>query len=120
MMICGVLLFRRRVSRTRLMRVLSERFLRFERFRERPVERDGGDYWETPEASASSDHVVRDTLPGSGDAPRCRHSSPTSLRRRCRRSGRAGSSISSSASTAAARSSCASITATPTASRSSA
>jgi len=37
MMICGVLLFRRRVSRARLLRVLDERFLRFARFRQRPV-----------------------------------------------------------------------------------
>jgi len=67
MMICGVLLFRRRVSRARLARVLAERFLRFERFRQRPVERDGATYWETQEPFRIEDHVLSTTLPGAGD-----------------------------------------------------
>ena len=41
MMICGVLLFRERVTLPRLRRVIDERFLVFGRFRKLPVERSG-------------------------------------------------------------------------------
>jgi WS/DGAT/MGAT family acyltransferase len=67
MMICGVLLFRRRVTRARLLRVLAQRFLRFERFRQRPVAREGASYWQTQDHFRLDDHVVSTTLPGAGD-----------------------------------------------------
>ena len=67
MMICGVLLFRRRVARARLARVLDERFLRFTRFRQRPVERDGGAFWEDASDFDLDDHLVTTALPGAAD-----------------------------------------------------
>jgi len=67
MMICGVLVFRDRLSAARLKRVLAKRFLRFARFTQRPVERDGRAFWETVQDFDLDDHVVRTSLPGAGD-----------------------------------------------------
>jgi len=64
MMICGVLIFTDRVRLERLARVIGERFLKFERFRQRPVERLGAAYWETVSDFDIEDHVERVALPG--------------------------------------------------------
>jgi len=64
MMICGVLLFPDRVRFDRLTRIIRERFLKFHRFRQRPVERLGITYWESARNFAISDHVERIALPG--------------------------------------------------------
>ncbi len=50
MMICGVLLFSDRIRFDRLTRIIGERFLKFDRFRQRPVERLGAAYWESVRA----------------------------------------------------------------------
>jgi diacylglycerol O-acyltransferase / wax synthase len=63
MMICGVLIFRERLSFGRLKRIVAERFLVFERFRQRPVETAAASYWETDGAFDLDEHVVRSTLP---------------------------------------------------------
>src|SRR5439155_3575577 len=47
MMICGVLIFRERISLKRLRATISDRFLRFERFTQRAVQTGAAAYWET-------------------------------------------------------------------------
>src|SRR5436190_21033163 len=64
MMICGVLLFTEKVSLARFKEVISERFLIFARFRQRPVETGGGAFWKGDPAFDLDRHVVRVTLPG--------------------------------------------------------
>ena len=64
MMICGVMLFRERVEFARLQSVVQERWLRFKRFRQRPVQTLGAAYWETAADFDINDHVVRVALPG--------------------------------------------------------
>jgi len=64
MMICGVMILRDRIALDRLAATIEERFLCFERFRQRPVEVDGVMYWETDRAFDITRHVVRATLPG--------------------------------------------------------
>ena len=64
MMICGVLIFTGRVRLERLARVIGERFLKFQRFRQRPVERLGAAYWEPVADFDIEDHVERVALPG--------------------------------------------------------
>jgi len=46
MTICGVLMFAEPLDVARVRAMLERRFLRFARFRERPVERADGAYWE--------------------------------------------------------------------------
>jgi WS/DGAT/MGAT family acyltransferase len=67
MMICGVLLFRERVTLARLRRSVEHRFLRFRRFRQRALQLPTGAWWETDPAFDLSAHVVREKL--SVDAP---------------------------------------------------
>jgi WS/DGAT/MGAT family acyltransferase len=62
MMICGVLLFRERVTLTRLRRAVEQRFLRFRRFRQRALQLPTGAWWETDPAFDLSAHVVREKL----------------------------------------------------------
>ena len=64
MMICGVLLFRDRVSLARLRNVIGERFLSFRRFRQRAVEMPGMAFWETDRHFDIERHVVHTALPG--------------------------------------------------------
>ena len=64
MMICGVLIFRERIAFDHLKRTLSERFLRFERFRQRPVQTPAGTYWHTDESFDIAHHLQRIGLPG--------------------------------------------------------
>jgi WS/DGAT/MGAT family acyltransferase len=64
MMICGVLLFREKVSLARFKAVIGERFLVFERFQQRPVEAAAAVFWETDPAFDLDHHVARMTLPG--------------------------------------------------------
>jgi len=47
MMICGVLLFAERIRYERLLRIVAGRFLKFPRFRQRPVQGVRAAYWET-------------------------------------------------------------------------
>jgi WS/DGAT/MGAT family acyltransferase len=66
MMITGVLLFRERVTLTRLRKVIAGRFAVFRRFRERPVEMAGIAFWESDRRFDIARHVVAATLPGPG------------------------------------------------------
>ncbi len=66
MMICGVLLFRRRIPLTRLRKVIGERFMVFRRFRERPREIAGVAFWETDPDFDVARHVVGVKLHGAG------------------------------------------------------
>jgi diacylglycerol O-acyltransferase / wax synthase len=69
MMICGVLLFDDRIALARLKATIDERFLRFARFRERPVQTPSGAYWQSDEAFDLDRHVIEAKLPP-GDATR--------------------------------------------------
>jgi WS/DGAT/MGAT family acyltransferase len=64
MMICGVLLFGGRVEFERLQAVVNERWLRFKRFYQRPVQALGVAYWESTADFDINDHVVQVALPG--------------------------------------------------------
>ena len=64
MMICGVLLFRERLSLARLRRTVARRFLVFRRFRQRPVETASGAYWQEDRQFDIERHVVHTALPG--------------------------------------------------------
>ena len=64
MMISGVLILRERVPFARLLTTIEQRFLRFKRFRQRPVQAAGLSYWETDPAFQLEAHVVRIALPG--------------------------------------------------------
>ena len=64
MMICGVFLFRRRLSLPRLRKVIAERFLVFKRFKQRAIEAPAGAYWQTDTHFDIDRHVVLTALPG--------------------------------------------------------
>ncbi len=64
MMICGVLLFRQRLSLPRLRRLIVERFLVFRRFRQLPVEMPGVAMWQNDPHFDIERHVVHTALPG--------------------------------------------------------
>jgi len=63
MMICGVVTLRDRVTIERLAATTERRFLRYARFRKRPVEEEGVTYWEKDPAFDLARHVVEVTLP---------------------------------------------------------
>jgi WS/DGAT/MGAT family acyltransferase len=69
MVICGVLLFDDRIDLARLKTTIAERFLRFARFRQRPVQTPTGAYWQTDEAFDLDRHVI-DVKLRPGDAKR--------------------------------------------------
>ena len=64
MMICCVLTLRDRVRFERLRNIVDKRFLRYARFRQKPVEDNGVTYWETAADFDIDQHVTRVTLPG--------------------------------------------------------
>ena len=64
MMICGVLVFRGRVRSRKLAEIVEERFLKFQRFRQRPVQVPGFAYWESSARVALDEHIRRVRLPG--------------------------------------------------------
>ena len=67
MVITAVLLFKTRLSLARTKQTLRNRFLAFDRFRQRPVERASGFYWQDDEAFDLDRHVHRVALPAPGD-----------------------------------------------------
>ena len=69
MVICGVLLFDGRIDLDRLKATIDERFLRFARFRQRPVQTSAGAYWETDDPFDLDRHVIDAKLPA-GDPTR--------------------------------------------------
>ena len=64
MMICGVLVFDRRVGFARLRRVVEKRFLVFGRFRQRAVEQPGFSVWDTDPGFDVKHHLLQVSLPG--------------------------------------------------------
>jgi len=62
MVICGVLLLRERVSVAALTSTLRSRFLRFARFRQRPVPTISGFEWQTDPRFDLARHVKRVAL----------------------------------------------------------
>ena len=64
MMISGVLVFGRPVRFERVKRVIRDRFIRFQRFRQRPVQVLGAAYWESAPDFSIDDHVLAVALPG--------------------------------------------------------
>jgi diacylglycerol O-acyltransferase / wax synthase len=66
MMICGVLSFGERLTLARLKATLSDRFLRFKRFRQRPMQTPTGSYWEDDAHFDIGAHALRIKLPGAG------------------------------------------------------
>src|SRR3954451_21473016 len=67
MMITGVLLLHRRVPLARLSATIEKRFLRFKRFRQRPVQSAGMWYWQTYSAFGTDAHVIAGALPPKSD-----------------------------------------------------
>lgn len=68
MVICGVLVLHERVAIARLRSTIASRFLRFPRFRQRPLPAAGGYQWRTDEGFDLARHVKRVELPrGAGD-----------------------------------------------------
>src|SRR5262245_28917940 len=68
MVICGVLLLRERVTVAALRNTLHSRFLRFDRFRQRPVATLKGFEWQSDEHFDLGRHIERIALrPGAGD-----------------------------------------------------
>ena len=59
MMITGVLMLRGRPSLTQVRRTISQRFLAWRRFRQRPVDVQGAAYWQDDPAFDIAHHVVR-------------------------------------------------------------
>jgi hypothetical protein len=59
MMISGVLIFRERVTFARLKKTLTDRFLRFERFRKRPLQTPAGSSWQADDEFDIANHLER-------------------------------------------------------------
>jgi diacylglycerol O-acyltransferase / wax synthase len=64
MMICGVLIFGERLTLSRLRATLSDRFLRFKRFRQRAMQTSTGAYWTDDRHLDIGAHVRRVKLRG--------------------------------------------------------
>lgn len=67
MMITGVLMFSERMDIQRLRRLVTQRFLAYERFTQKPVETAAGAFWKTDSAFDIDWHVQLTALPGHGD-----------------------------------------------------
>lgn len=68
MTIAAVLIFRKQLDHHRLKETLRTRFLRFPRFRQRPVKKDGSTFcWETDPYFDLDSHWRRIALPGAAD-----------------------------------------------------
>src|SRR2546428_14188183 len=59
MVICGVLALHERIPMVRLRSTVASRFLRYPRFRQRPVKAAGGYQWQSDEHFDLANHVVR-------------------------------------------------------------
>jgi len=64
MMICGVLIFAERLTLARLKTTLNDRFMRFGRFRQRPMQTPTGAYWTDDSSFDIAAHVRQVKLPG--------------------------------------------------------
>jgi diacylglycerol O-acyltransferase len=66
MMICAVLSFAAPIDVDALKAVVAERFVRFRRFLQRPVQTPAAAFWETADDFDLDHHVVHVALPGAG------------------------------------------------------
>jgi len=64
MMITGVMVFLRPIRLARVKKVIEQHFLRFPRFRQRPVQGAGMSWWENAPDFSIDDHVLSVSLPG--------------------------------------------------------
>ncbi|MFE8072254.1 wax ester/triacylglycerol synthase family O-acyltransferase [Marinobacteraceae bacterium S3BR75-40.1] len=64
MMICGVWVLDRPIDMDRFRAVIEQRLLRFDRFRQRVVHKDGEEYWEEDPHFYLENHIHRAALPG--------------------------------------------------------
>jgi WS/DGAT/MGAT family acyltransferase len=67
MMITGVMIFAERLAYERLRAIVESRFLSYSRFRQRPVQKPGGAFWERDPYFDINRHVLRTALPGRAD-----------------------------------------------------
>jgi hypothetical protein len=72
MMITGVMVFLRPIRLERVKKVIEQHFLRFPRFRQRPVQGAGMSWWENAPDFSIDDHVVSESLPGRAGTRNCR------------------------------------------------
>ena len=67
MMITGVMILAERLAYERLREIVESRFLNYRRFRQRPVQKPGGAFWEHDPYFDINRHVLRTALPGRAD-----------------------------------------------------
>jgi len=67
MMITGIILLENEVVYRDLLKIIEQRFLVFDRFRQKVVERSSGPWWELDEDFELQSHVRRVALPGKAD-----------------------------------------------------
>mgnify|MGYP001184979933 FL=1 len=67
MMITGVMILAERLAYERLREIVESRFLNYRRFRQRPIQKPGGAFWEHDPYFDINRHVLRTALPGRAD-----------------------------------------------------
>ena len=102
MMITGVLMFEQHLDIAQLRELVAERFLAFERFRQKAVDLGGTCYWEHDPDFDLEWHVRLTALPGGAGTPSCNDWSASWHRPRWTIPSRCGSSIWWKTTTAAA------------------
>lgn len=73
MMITGVMIFSERLAHDRLREVVESRFLKYQRFGQRAVQKAAGAFWEVDPHFDLSRHVLRTALPGRADKAELQH-----------------------------------------------
>ncbi|MDG4594239.1 MAG: wax ester/triacylglycerol synthase family O-acyltransferase [Candidatus Contendobacter sp.] len=73
MMITGVMIFSERLAHDRLREVVESRFLKYQRFRQRAVQKAAGAFWEVDPHFDLDRHVLRTALPGRADKAELQH-----------------------------------------------
>ena len=73
MMITGVMVFAEPLAYGRLQEVIATRFLKYPRFRQRPVQKSTGAFWESDPHFDIARHVLRTALPGKADKAELQH-----------------------------------------------
>lgn len=73
MMITGVMVLSEPLAYRRLQEVIATRFLKYPRFRQRPVQKSTGAFWESDRHFDIARHVLRTALPGKADKAELQH-----------------------------------------------
>ena len=73
MMITGVMIFSERLLYERLREVVESRFLKYQRFGQRAVQKPAGAFWESDPHFDIGRHVLRTALPGRADKAELEH-----------------------------------------------